>query len=73
MSTKLDKLSTDFKGHLNDALKAIIDSKTPYVATGGSIIKDVERKDTMLDADTDLSWTGFKWNQDKTRVDGTEN
>ena len=43
VSVKLDKLSTDYEGHLNDAFKAIIDSKTPYVATGGSIIKDVAR------------------------------
>ena len=60
---------------MNEAFKAIIDSKKPYVATGGSIIKDVARKDAMIfdnDMGGDQSWTGFKWNASSTRVDGTE-
>ena len=60
---------------MNEAFKAIIDSKKPYVATGGSIIKDVARKDAMIfdrKEGGDLSWTGFKWNEGNSRVNGTE-
>jgi len=56
-------------------MESIVASKIPYISTGGSKVTDVTTA-TALSIDRTfgdkLSWSGFRWNEADTRVEGTE-
>lgn len=71
----VDPSSKTYQGHWESIMQKIKDANVPYVSTGGSLLNGTKRSDA-LDIDRnfggDLSWSGFKWNLDKTTVKGTE-
>ena len=64
-----------YEGYWQSAMETIVTSKIPYISTGGSELDEVTRA-TALSIDRTFggkySWSGFKWNEADTRVDGTE-
>ena len=68
-------LDSTYQGHWESIMQKIKDANIPYVSTGGSLLNKTKRGDA-LDIDNnfggDLSWSGFKWNMDRTKIKGTE-
>jgi hypothetical protein len=65
----------EYQGHWQSALEHIIETKTPYVHTGGSLLPNISRANILsIDRNygADLSWSGFKWNEGNSRVEATE-
>lgn len=67
-------LDNEYEGHWQSAMEVIVNSKIPYIHTGGSLLNRFSRKDAYLvdkNFGGNLSWTGHVWNHSTTKVKGT--
>jgi hypothetical protein len=64
----------EYEGRWISAMEYIKSTNIPYVCTGGNLMEKMSRYDALqIDKNFggEQSWTGFKWNEDKTRVNTT--